>query len=117
MRVIRARFAVLAVTAAAMLAGCGGPAVPPAQNYPSVHGRAYDSATNQPVAGVNVAIATILTATTASDGTYKIVNIPIGQYTLNVTPPSGYTAPLQPLYSGSLAAGENVTIDIPLTKQ
>ena len=112
----RARFALL-VFPLAVLASCGGPQTPPAQNYPTIRGRAYDSATNQPVAGVGVTVATILTATTGSDGTYRIVNVPIGSYTLLVAPPSGYTAPQQPTYNGSVAAGETAVIDIPLIKR
>ncbi len=112
----RARFALLLVPLA-VLAACGGPSVPPAQNYATIRGRAFDSATNQPVAGVFVTVDTILTATTGSDGTYRIVNVPIGQYSFVVQPPQGYTAPNQPTYNGSVAAGETVSIDIPLTKQ
>ena len=66
----RARFALL-VPVVVVLAACGGPQVPPSQNYPTIRGRAYDSATNQPVAGVGVTVSTILTATTGADGTYR----------------------------------------------
>lgn len=112
----RVRFALLALACAGLTA-CGAPQVPPAQNYPTIRGRAFDSATNAPVAGVGVAVATILTATTGPDGTYRITNVPIGSYTLNVTAPPGYTAPSQPTYNGSLASGETAVIDIPLTRQ
>ncbi len=110
----RARFAVL-VLPLAILAGCGNPQVPPSQNYPTIRGRAFDVATNQPVAGVGVTVSTILTATTGADGTYRIPNVPIGSYTLIVSPPQGYTAPQQPTYNGSVASGETAVIDIPLT--
>jgi hypothetical protein len=110
----RARFVLLAPICA-VLAACGGPQVPAAQNYPTIRGRAYDSATNQPVAGVGVTVATILTATTGADGTYRIANVPIGSYTLIVSPPQGYSAPQQPTYNGSVASGETAVIDIPLT--
>jgi hypothetical protein len=112
--VTRARFAVL-VLSLSVLAACGGPAVPPAQNYATIRGRAFDSATNAPVAGVLVTVDTILTSTTGSDGTYRIINVPIGQYTLVVQPPQGYAAVNQ--QTGSVAAGETVSIDIPLTKR
>ena len=112
----RARFALLALPLV-LFTACGGPQVPPAANYATIRGRAFDSATNQPVAGVSVTVDTILTATTAADGTYRIINIPIGQYTLIPQPPPGYTAPSQGAYNGSVATGEAVTIDIPLTKQ
>jgi hypothetical protein len=110
----RARFALL-LPVVAVLAACGGPQIPPSQNYPTIRGRAFDSATNQPVAGVGVTVSTILTATTGADGTYRIPNVPIGSYTLIVSPPRGYTAPPQPQYNGSVASGETAVIDIPLT--
>jgi hypothetical protein len=100
-----------------VLAACGGPAVPPAQNYAVIRGRAFDNATNAPIPGVVVVVDTILTATTGSDGTYRIVNVPLGQYSLVPQPPQGYTAPNQPTYNGSVAAGETVSIDVPLNKQ
>ena len=109
----RARFAVL-VLPLAVLASCGPPTVPPSQNYPSIRGRAYDTATNVPVAGVGVTVSTILTTTTGADGTYRITNVPIGSYTLIVSPPPGYSAPPQPTYNGSVASGETAVIDIPL---
>ena len=112
----RARFALLLIPLA-VLAACGGPQVPPAQNYAVIRGRAYDSASNQPVPGVVVAVDTILTATTGADGTYRIVNVPIGQYSFVPQPPQGYSAPNQAAYNGSVTAGETVSIDVPLTKQ
>lgn len=99
-----------------VLAACGGNQVPPAQNYATIRGRAFDSASNQPIAGVTVTVDTILTAVTASDGTYRIGNVPIGQYSLIPQPPTAYSAPSQGVYNGSVAAGESVTIDIPLSK-
>jgi hypothetical protein len=113
-RVTRVRFALFTLPVL-LLAACGGPAVPPAQNYPTIHGRAYDVASNAPVAGVLISVDTILTASTGSDGTYRIPNVPVGTYSFRVTPPQGYSAPDQPGYNGSVAAGENVTIDVPLT--
>ena len=112
----RLRFAFLLLPLA-VLSACGQPQVPPAQNYATIRGRAYDRATNAPVAGVSVTVDTILIATTGPDGTYRIVNVPIGQYTLIPAPPSGYTAEPQGVYNGSVAAGEAVTIDIPLVKR
>ena len=112
----RARFALLALPLL-LLSACGGPQVPPAQNYATIHGRAYDAATNAPVSDALIAVDTILTAATGSDGTYRINNVPLGSYSFTVTPPRGYSAPDQPAYRGSVAAGENVTIDVPLTHQ
>jgi hypothetical protein len=102
----------------ALLAGCGGPAVPPAANYGSISGRVYDAATNQPLSGVLVSVDTILTATTASDGTYRIGTIPSGQYTMAVQTPAGYAAPNfnGPPYAGSIDSGQTISVDIPLSK-
>ena len=111
----RARLAVLALSLAA-LAGCDNNGVPPAQNYATIMGRAYDAASNQPVAGVSVTVDTILSATTGSDGTYRIVDVPIGSYHVGVTPPSGYTAVASPLDDGSVTAGQTIEVDIPLNK-
>ena len=112
---IRRRIAIASL-ALAVVAGCGGPQIPPAQNYGTIVGRVYNSGTNQPVPGVVVSVDTILNATSAADGTYKIVNIPLGTYTLRPQQPSGYTAPYQPTYDGSIGAGQTITVDVPLTK-
>ncbi|HZO92408.1 MAG TPA: carboxypeptidase-like regulatory domain-containing protein [Candidatus Baltobacteraceae bacterium] len=111
----RARLAALALSLAA-LAGCNGNGVPPAQNYATITGRAYDAASNQPVAGVTVTVDTILSATTGSDGTYRIVNVPIGSYHVGVTPPAGYTAAANALDDGSVTAGQTIEVDVPLNK-
>ncbi|HEX3467477.1 MAG TPA: carboxypeptidase-like regulatory domain-containing protein [Candidatus Elarobacter sp.] len=113
----RARFA-LFVLPLALMAGCGGPAGPPAANYGSISGRVYDATTNAGIAGVVVNVDTILSATTASDGTYRIGTIPSGQYTMAVQAPSGYAPPNlnAPPYNGSIESGQTINVDIPLTK-
>jgi hypothetical protein len=110
----RARFVFLAVAAAA-LAGCGDN-VPPSQNYATVTGRVYDAATNAGIAGVTVTASTILTTTTAADGTYRIQNVPIGQNEVQVSPPTGYTAANGGFYPIAPQPGETLTVNIPLTK-
>jgi hypothetical protein len=114
--VTRLRFAVLALPLA-LLVACGAPQVPPAQSYGTIIGRVYDSATNQPVPGVVVTVDTILSGTSGSDGTYRVANIPLGTYTLRPQQPPGYTAPVQPGYDGSIAQGQTITVDVPLTKR
>ena len=114
-RVNRLRFAVLALPLV-LLAGCGGPAVPPAANYGTIIGRVFDSATNQPIPGVVVAVDTIDIATSGNDGSFRIVNVPLGSYTLRPTPPPGYRAPVQPTWDGTIGTGQTITIDVPLTK-
>jgi hypothetical protein len=111
-----ARLALLAV-GLGLLAACGGPQIPPAQNYGTIVGRVYDSATNQPIAGAIVTVDTILSASSGTDGTYRVAAIPLGTYTLRPQPPQGYTAPLQAAYDGSISQGQTITVDIPLTKQ
>ena len=112
----RLRFALLALPLA-LLAACGGPQVPPALNYGTIVGRVVDSATNQPVAGVVVSVDTILTGVSGNDGSYRVTNIPLGTYTLRPQAPQGYSAPVQPTYDGSIATGQTITVDVPLTKQ
>ena len=113
----RLRFA-LFLLPLALLAGCGDNDVPPAQNYGSISGRVYDAATNQPLAGVQVSVDTILNATTASDGTYRIGTIPSGEYTMAIQAPNGYASPNfnAPPYSGSISPGQTITVDVPLNK-
>ena len=112
----RLRFALLALPLA-LLAGCGAPQVPPAQNYGTIVGRVFDSATNQPLPGVQVAVDTILVSVSANDGSFRIANIPLGTYSLRPQPPAGYTATVQPTWDGSITAGQTITVDVPLTKR
>lgn len=101
----------------AVLSACGGPAVPPAQNYGTIVGRVYDLRTNQPLAGVVITVDTILNATSGNDGSYRIGTVPLGTYQVGVQS-AGYSSPnLQAApYSGSIAAGQTITVDIPLSK-
>ena len=111
----RVRFALVAVLA--VLTGCGSPAIPPAQNYAVVSGRVYDAATNAPVAGAVITVSTVLNTTSAPDGSYKIVNVPVGQNEAIVAAPSGFT-PAQPggQYQLSLQPGETYSLNIALNK-
>ena len=115
-RVTQARALFLALSLG-LLTACNSEQVPSAQNYGTVQGRAYDTATNQGVAGVTVTVDAIDSATTAADGTYRIPNIPIGEYDITVAAPSGYTVGAIPDASGSLVAGQSISVDVPLTKQ
>ena len=112
------RFVLLALSAA-VLVGCGQPQIPAAQNYGVIRGRVYDAATNAGIAGVVVTTFTILSATSGSDGTYRIANIPPGQYGVQPSNlPQGYAVQAgAPGLSGSIALGETITVDIPLVKR
>ncbi len=108
----RTRFGLLLV---AVLAGCSGPAIPPAQNYATITGRVYDADSNAPLGGVVITGSVVLNATSASDGTYKIANFPIGPNELQVAAPAGYRT-AQPQYSISPQPGETLTVNIALKK-
>jgi len=100
---------------AAMLTGCGLAPVAPSQNYATVTGRVLDAATNNPVAGAIITVSTVLTATSATDGSYRIGNVPIGQNEVQVQPPAGYVAQ-QSQYPIAPQPGETVTVNILLNK-
>jgi uncharacterized membrane protein len=109
----RARFASVALLVG--LAACGGPAIPPAQNYATITGLVYDADTKAPVSDAVITGSVILTSTSGNDGKYKIANFPIGPNELQVTPPPGYTA-VQSQYTIAPQKGETLTVDIPLKK-
>lgn len=107
----------LVAIALVLLSGCGG-GIPPAQNYAVVQGRAYDAATNQPVAGVTICVDEIDCASSGGDGVYHVANVPLGSCDITrVTPPSGYAVQGALPQCGSVTAGQVVTIDIPLAHQ
>ena len=72
---------VLAV-ASAILAGCG-----PAKNVGSVQGTITDAITLLPISGAKVTLIStaILTATTGSDGSYRLPSVATGTYEVKVT--------------------------------
>lgn len=107
----RVRFALLA--AVLVLTGCGS-GLPPAQNYATIVGRVYDAATNAGIAGVGLTASTVLTATTAADGSYRITNVPIGQNEVVVAIPNGYAG--TSLVQIAPQPGETLTVNFPLTK-
>ena len=88
------------------------PAIPPQQNYATVSGIVYDGTTGQPLAGASVTIDSVLTATTASDGTFMIPNIPIGPYTVIYTA-NGFQ---QHQDQGSVVAGDKLQLNVSLYK-
>jgi hypothetical protein len=103
------------LVALVILTACGGPAIPPAQNYATITGRVFDASTNEPVQGAVITGSAILTATSGADGKWKIANFPIGPNEVQITPPVGYSA-AQSLYTISPQKGETLTLDIPLKK-
>ncbi len=96
------------------LTACGAPAVPPAQQYATISGRAYDVASNAPVSGVTITVDVVLSATTGSDGRYVIKNVPNGPWEYQVTVPTGYARPSLPPPS-PLTPNQTLDFPIPLT--
>ncbi len=77
------------VLALVMLAACNADQLPPTVKYATFKGTVVDSATNAPVANATVTVDTVLTTTTASDGTFSFANVPSGDVDFVVTL-SGY---------------------------
>ena len=53
----------------------------------SLFGQVVDADTGTPIAGVLVEIVGLVSTTTASDGSYSIINIPPGSYTIRFSHP------------------------------
>jgi hypothetical protein len=106
---------VAAAAAGAVLAACGGPAIPNPQTYATIFGRVYDASTNAGLGGVVVTADVVNGTTTAADGSYTLVNVPVGQTDVNVQVPQGYTLVDAATLEGfSVTAGERFQLDIPL---
>ena len=102
------------LAAAVLLVACGGPAIPPAQNYATVYGRVYDAATGAGVAGAIVTVDVVGTVTSGPDGSFSAADVPIGPTDVTVVPPNGYVlAAAVPTFS--VVAGDRFQLDIPLT--
>jgi hypothetical protein len=86
-----ARAAFVAAVLGVFAVGCG-PAIPPAGNYATVQGYARDSSTQQGVAGAVITVNSVQSATTDSNGFFKIAPVPTGPWSYTIAPPSGYTA-------------------------
>jgi hypothetical protein len=104
--------ALVAFCAAVALGGCND--VPPVASYAVVAGRVYDAATGAPLAGVTVTVDTVEVATTASDGTYRVADVPPGPTDVAVNAPPGYTVGDPSLLTFSVRAGDTVRLDVPL---
>jgi hypothetical protein len=111
------RFARVALVATLLLSGCGNDGIPSAQNYAVVYGRVYDAATNAAVAGVVVSVDVVDTATTGADGTYSVINVPIGQTDVTVSVPTGYVVASPGALVFSVNPGDRYRLDIALNHQ
>jgi hypothetical protein len=106
------RLAAIAVSLS-LLAACGGPSVPPAQQYATITGTVVDAATNAPISGAAVSVNVVLTATTTANGSFTITNIPNGPLECAATAPS-YNENSS-WCAAPLAPGQKLTVTIPLT--
>jgi hypothetical protein len=102
------RFAAALAVIAALVA-CT-PAIPPQQNYATISGVVTDGTTGQPLAGATVTVDSVLTATTGSDGTFSIANIPVGPFTA-VESANGFQLHQD---QGNVAAGDHFTLNATL---
>jgi hypothetical protein len=60
------------------VAGCNSDQLPPAAGFANVSGVVTDVGTNAPIAGAQVTIDTVLTATTDATGKFSIDKVPSG---------------------------------------
>ncbi|HTX02835.1 MAG TPA: carboxypeptidase-like regulatory domain-containing protein [Candidatus Acidoferrales bacterium] len=100
---------VFAFAAIAALTACNN-AVPPQQNYATVAGVITDGTSGQPISGATVTVDSVLTATTGSDGSYTIANVPVGPFTA-VETAGGFQDHQD---QGTVAAGDHFTLNATL---
>jgi hypothetical protein len=94
-------------------AGCNNDSLPPASGFGSVNGVVVDAATNAPVAGAQITIDTILTATTDSAGKFSIDRVPSGIADYNVAA-KGYQTVAA---SANVEPGKAFTLNVTLAQQ
>ncbi len=92
-----------------VLAGCGGPGVPQAQQYSSVTGTVVDAATNAPISGATVTIDVVNTAQTSSTGAFTIGNLPNGPVECSASAPN-YVTRNNDWCSAPLPPGQTVNV-------
>jgi len=99
-----------------VLAGCGAPQTPPAQQYATISGTVADIATNKPIAGAVVTINGVQPSNpTGADGRYSVANIPNGDFSCSAQAPN--YVPYQCGILPPLAPGEQRNLTIPMTHQ
>jgi len=103
------------VFAAAVLAGCGGNGVPPAEQYATITGVVVDSTSNAPIAGATVCVNTVsCAAATDSSGRFSVGNLPNGPYDLTATA-ALYNPYSGPASSGNLSPSQTLTVTLALS--
>jgi hypothetical protein len=88
-----------------------------AQTTQTLRGKIVDAVSNQPLIGVNVIVASsgvnIIGSTTDVEGNYRIVNVPVGRQTLQITY-VGYES--QTIPNVVVSAGKEVVLNLALTE-
>ncbi len=107
------RTALAGLLAIVVLGGCND--LPPAGNYAIVYGRVYDASTNLPLGGVSVTVDAVDVATTATDGTFSVANIPVGPTDVIVSVPDGYHLADASVLTFSVRPGDRYLLNLPLT--
>ena len=105
------RLAAVAALFALTLTACNSP-IPPQQNYATIYGIVTDGTTGQPLSGATVTIDSVLSTTSAADGTFSVPNVPIGPYTA-IEVADGFQ---QHQDQGSVAAGDRLQLNVTLYK-
>jgi len=108
---VRKPIALVVTLLALTLAACT-PSIPPQQNYATVSGTVYDGTTGQPLGGATVTVDSVLTTTSAADGTFTVPNVPIGPYTV-IYAANGFQ---QHQDQGTVAAGDKLQLNVSLYK-
>ena len=96
------------------VAGCS-PQIPPAANYATVSGHVTDAASGAALANAVVTVNSVLSSTTDSSGSYRIITVPTGPWDYRVQAPPNYVSPVAVDNAPPLTPGEQRTVDIPLT--
>jgi hypothetical protein len=108
---VSVRLAVVLAIAALGLAACN-PAIPAQQNYATIYGVVTNGTTGQPLSGATVTVDSVLSATTANDGSFTIGDVPIGPFTV-VETADGFQ---QHQDQGNVAAGDRFQLNVTLNQ-
>ena len=108
----RLRVLVLVLSGFTVLGGCNSPAVPPPLNYATVYGTVSDGTSGKPLPGATVTVGVVLSATTGSDGTFTVVDVPAGPFTAVISAP-GFQSQQS---TGTVASGDRFALNVSLYK-
>ncbi|HUY11190.1 MAG TPA: carboxypeptidase-like regulatory domain-containing protein [Candidatus Dormibacteraeota bacterium] len=98
-------------TLALLVVACNENAFPPGAQFGSVQGTVLDAATNQPIAGAQVTVDTVLTTTTDAAGHFTFERVPTGAFDYTVAA-TGFVALSS---TGSAQPGKTSAVMVTLT--